>query len=512
MPPSCRAALLGCALIVLLTFPAGRADASTAGSEPDAVVGNALAVLAAPGEANDVTVSYDYVTTLYTVTDGAGATAESGCDQVDATTVNCPAHAGGENVNRILVDLGDGDDAFTMGETSVFYGATVEGGAGADTLAGGNRPDLLAGGAGDDVISGGGEADLLLGDDGDDTLGGDDGDDELDGGEGVDATDAGAGEDLVNLREQPDGRSGTADPAATCGTGGDRVALDVADAAPAADCERQAPRFAGAPVLVAPAASVGRTVSLSLAAAGVTGAPAPELFIIWLSCTLDVCEEVDYDVEQYTLQASDAGRYVGAVVIASNGSSELGSYAEAFELTDLAGPVTAPPPIPGAPLVPQTPAFPAPPGVVKPPAPPTAAQLHAMRVAQATRVMGAPVTSVRDAGGVALYRRAGTRSVILPRARRTKVLAAVCRAASCRVSVRSELRLKIRRGGRTQTRRIRLTSVRRNLKAGDAITFDVRLTAVQRSAVHRAKSATLRMSYEIGAATRGAVTFPVRLR
>ena len=74
MSESRRAAAIGCALMVLLFCPAARADASTVATQPDALLGMAIAITAAPGEANHVGVSYDVGTTLYTITDSAGTT------------------------------------------------------------------------------------------------------------------------------------------------------------------------------------------------------------------------------------------------------------------------------------------------------------------------------------------------------------------------------------------------------------------------------------------------------
>ncbi len=509
-----RAVTTGCALLVMLLAAPSAAAASTVGVGPDEIVGAAITIAAAPGETNDVLVSYDYDTTVFTITDAAGATAEAGCQQVAVTTVACmsgPTDA--THVNRIVAHLGDGDDAFTVGATGVFYGASVDGGPGSDTITGGNRPDLLVGGSGDDIVSGGGEADLLLGEDGDDSLRGDAGDDELDGGEGSDVVDAGSGADLVNLREELDGRSGTADPAVTCGEGDDRVALDIADAAPAADCEREAPRFAGVPILVAPPAVVGRTVSLDRTPAGVSGSPAPDTETVWLSCDDEDCDVVADGVDQYALQVSDVGRRVGAALLATNGDpDELGFYAQAVELTDLTAVVSFAPAPPVDSLVPMAPLASLPAGPTPRGGAPTASQLAAARAALAERAMGGAVSVVREGAGLTLYRRAGRRTVTVRGARRARVLGAVCQAPSCLVKVRSELRLTTRRAGRERTRRIALPAIRRALRAGQADTFGVALSAARRRAVRRARSATLRLSYATQTGARGSVTFALRVR
>jgi hypothetical protein len=146
---------------------------------------------------------------------------------------------------------------------------------------------------------------------------------------------------------------------------------------------------------------------------------------------------------------------------------------------------------------------------------PTAAQVAAVRAALARRVMGGAVTVLRAGTGVTLYRRAARRTVTIDGPRRTKVVAAVCHAPSCRVTIRSELRLKTRRGGVTRTRRIVLPTSRRVLSNGAAKAFGVALTAAQRRAVRAARSTILRVSYAFstgGATTRGTWQSPLRVR
>ncbi len=67
-----------------------------------------------------------------TITDAAGATAGTGCDQVDATTVTCmiPTQQIGDATISASLDGGPGDDILRAGDV----GNELEGGAGDDVL------------------------------------------------------------------------------------------------------------------------------------------------------------------------------------------------------------------------------------------------------------------------------------------------------------------------------------------------------------------------------------------
>jgi Ca2+-binding RTX toxin-like protein len=160
--------------------------------------------VAAPGEANEVTVSS--VTTPgppgQAVIHDAGApiTSGEGCTRIDDHTVACSRYA-------VNVRAGDMDDSVTGADT-------VEGGVGDDRLTGdasdqvldgeeGN--DTLSGGDGEDTLSGGEGVDVVLGEDGDDTLVDDEGSgvpgaDRLDGGPDWDTVDYGSRDDPVVVR------------------------------------------------------------------------------------------------------------------------------------------------------------------------------------------------------------------------------------------------------------------------------------------------------------------------
>jgi Ca2+-binding RTX toxin-like protein len=141
---------------------------------------------------------------------------------------------------------GEGDDVLAgqEGPTSV-----VEGGAGADRITGGGAlgGETLRGGAGDDEINGLGGNDQLFGDEGADALiGGQDGDTitggpGLDNVQGDDTLNALSGNDTIHIED------GERDVAG-CGFGADTVFVDALDLLPAQDCESvNGPRPGAAP-------------------------------------------------------------------------------------------------------------------------------------------------------------------------------------------------------------------------------------------------------------------------
>jgi hypothetical protein len=105
-----------------------------------------------------------------------------------STSATCPR----DEVNEVVIDLGDGDDSFD-GDGDLRF--EVEGDAGDDEMDGGDAADLLEGKYGDDTLDGSEGADVLLGGLDDDSLFGKGGKDRLDGGPGKDRGDGGAGKD-----------------------------------------------------------------------------------------------------------------------------------------------------------------------------------------------------------------------------------------------------------------------------------------------------------------------------
>src|SRR3954468_5383871 len=168
-----RRTLYACLLAVAVAVlaPAG-ADAATV-----SLNGSAVSYDAAPGEANNITVTY--ASGAFTITEnGAGITVNDG-DGAGGCTVagnvaTCPGtDAAGNFTDDVNADLGDLAD--TANASSL--GASVDFDGGADG-------DNLTGGAGNDSLNGGDGSDTLVGADGSDDLRGGDGTDDLDGGSG----------------------------------------------------------------------------------------------------------------------------------------------------------------------------------------------------------------------------------------------------------------------------------------------------------------------------------------
>jgi outer membrane receptor protein involved in Fe transport len=204
-----RRALVAVPLALLLLAPG--AHAATVFVE-----GDLLRVIAAPGEANQLTVapaspSPEAVAPSFTVTDWAApVTAGSGCTAADDGTATCAAPATTASaLARIEVDAGDLDDSVSVGAT---LPVRVLGGDGHDALSAAATAAVLDGGSGDDRLTGG------------------DGDDALVGGSGADFADGGRGDDSIEVR---DGNSDSG----WCGAGRDSVRAETLDALALA-CER----------------------------------------------------------------------------------------------------------------------------------------------------------------------------------------------------------------------------------------------------------------------------------
>lgn len=138
-----------CALAVLLVAPAWAAGSTAS------IADRQLQILGEGSEANVITV------TGTRVEDRAGVRAGEGCVQLTPTVADCP------DFYRVNADLGDGDDTFTMTEST---SVEVQAGDGADAVRAGAGQDDLFGGAGDDTLEGGDGPDSLRGGAGRDTL------------------------------------------------------------------------------------------------------------------------------------------------------------------------------------------------------------------------------------------------------------------------------------------------------------------------------------------------------
>ena len=156
------------------------------------VTAGQLSYVAAPGEANDVTVSF--ANGAYIVRDdGAPVSAASGCTSVTANTARCL------NITFIVIAVHDRSDAVRN------YTAT------------------------DSRISGGDGDDVLVALSGTDRIDGDAGNDQIDPGVGTDTASGGPGDDTITSR-------GAHRDIYLCGPGIDSVVADALDTV-AADCE-----------------------------------------------------------------------------------------------------------------------------------------------------------------------------------------------------------------------------------------------------------------------------------
>jgi hypothetical protein len=205
-------------LLPCLALAAALAAPAAAGASEISLAGDDLVFRAAPGERNNVSVlegpggpgTVRFGDIGSTIAFPAGA-----CEASPLGWTDC--RAGG----AVRVELGDGDDRFTLGTSSrVSNPVTVSGGAGDDelkgdevnpvatVLAGDEGADRLTGGRGDDELHGGPGADTLDGHAGRDRLFGGDGDDTLDGDrfqqDAADLLDGGAGTDTAEGWTHPE--------------------------------------------------------------------------------------------------------------------------------------------------------------------------------------------------------------------------------------------------------------------------------------------------------------------
>jgi RTX calcium-binding nonapeptide repeat (4 copies) len=196
-------------IVVAALVAAAFAAPSAASAATVSVSMGGTSFTAAPGEANNLTVSQtstffqQYV--KFSDTGVSSVTAGQGCSQVGATTVLCQISW----FSHYSVDLGDGND--TLNDQLMQSPLTVKGGDGDDVINGGGGSDTIDGGAGNDTITGGG------------------GNDKITGGDGTDNIDGGAGNDTISARD------GVADTI-VCGSGIDTVISDYTDSA-GSDCE-----------------------------------------------------------------------------------------------------------------------------------------------------------------------------------------------------------------------------------------------------------------------------------
>jgi hypothetical protein len=186
------------------------------------VEGQVLRVIAAPGEANQLSVVARPTDFSLTVRDwGAPLTPGPGCTSAADGSADCaaPATASAVPLAGVEVDAGDLDDSVSV---AAELPARILGGDGNDALSAATTTTTLDGAsAGAAVLDGG---------PGDDRLQGGDGDDSLLGGGGADFADGGEGDDSIEVRDR-------VSDSAWCGAGRDSVRAETLDALDVA-CER----------------------------------------------------------------------------------------------------------------------------------------------------------------------------------------------------------------------------------------------------------------------------------
>jgi hypothetical protein len=137
--------------VAAVTAFAALAVPSAALAATASVVGGVLKYSAATGETNNVTISLNAGGLTHRVTDlGANVTPGVFCLAVSGDPHSVDCGDVGVLVTSLAVDAGDKDDHVTLNEA---LGATINGGAGNDTLVGGVGTDTINGGAGADTIS-----------------------------------------------------------------------------------------------------------------------------------------------------------------------------------------------------------------------------------------------------------------------------------------------------------------------------------------------------------------------
>jgi Ca2+-binding RTX toxin-like protein len=193
----CLRAALGVAAACTLLIPAS----ALAGS---ASVDGSTLRFTGGAERNSVIVHWD--DGHWVVEDSAYLSAGPGCEYESSRRAACEA-----TINRIVLSSGDGDDTVTNWS---FVAASIDSGAGNDTVYGGAAADALDGGPGTD------------------SLYGSYGDDSLAGGTGADRLSGGSGRDTVTyatraatVRVDPDDRADDGESGE-----GDEVRSDVEDA------------------------------------------------------------------------------------------------------------------------------------------------------------------------------------------------------------------------------------------------------------------------------------------
>jgi hypothetical protein len=221
-------------------------------------------VIAAPGEANQLTVAGSSIDPSLAITDSsAPLQIGAGCSAAVDGSASCSAL-----VSQIELDAGDLDDSVSV---AAGLPARILGGDGDDALSAATTSAMLDGGLGDDRLQGG------------------DGEDSLIGGGGGDFADGGNGDDSIEVRD-------TLSDSAWCGAGRDSVSAETLDALDVG-CER---------VDYGPPGQVGRLVSIT---GGGRWVPIPGQ--TWARVDRRVLADVLYLVRRYRVRITEGFATVG---------------------------------------------------------------------------------------------------------------------------------------------------------------------------------------------------------
>ena len=143
-------AILAGIMVLALAAPAQAATVS--------VSGTSVLFAAAPGEANNVRVTFGPASVI--IQDRTAPAPGAGCVAADFNGVSCTRAVG----STIVLLFGDGNDQMTASpSTSAGTSFRIEGGTGNDKLWGGRDRDSIKGGAGNDTLYGEGAKDVLDG-------------------------------------------------------------------------------------------------------------------------------------------------------------------------------------------------------------------------------------------------------------------------------------------------------------------------------------------------------------
>jgi Ca2+-binding RTX toxin-like protein len=129
---------------------------------------NHVVVTGQSSDRDQIGVSFDSGSSVYTVFDAAGVDGTGACADVTATVATCPGAA----VVGITVKSGNGSDVILLDTATIpaTIEANLDGGSGNDFVRGSSADDSIGGGSGDDQLDGGSGADDLRGGSNTDTL------------------------------------------------------------------------------------------------------------------------------------------------------------------------------------------------------------------------------------------------------------------------------------------------------------------------------------------------------